>query len=40
MYGKIKVPGVLFFPGELERPAGLRFMGIHEAEHNYRAKIV
>ena len=40
MYGKIKVPGVLFFPGDLERPAGLRFMGIHEAEHNYRAKIV
>lgn len=40
MYGKITVPGVLFFPGELERPAGLRFMGIHEAEHNYRAKII
>ena len=38
--GRVHVPGVLFFPGELERPAGLRFMGIHEAEHNYRAKII
>lgn len=37
--GKLVAPGVLFFPGELEGPAGLRFMGIHEAEHNYRARI-
>lgn len=36
---KLVAPGVLFFPGELEGPAGLRFMGIHEAEHNYRARI-
>jgi hypothetical protein len=37
--GKLAAPGVLFFPGELEGPAGLRFMGIHEPEHNYRARI-
>ena len=38
--GKLNAPGVLFYPGELEGPAGLRFMGIHEAEHNYRARIL
>jgi len=36
---KLDIPGVLFYPGELDGPAGLRFMGIHEPEHNYRAKI-
>jgi hypothetical protein len=39
LQGKLAAPGVLFFPGELEGPAGLRFMGIHEPEHNYRARI-
>jgi Domain of unknown function (DUF1788) len=37
--GKIAVPTILFYPGELDGPAGLRFMGILDAEHNYRPKI-
>jgi hypothetical protein len=37
---KLKIPGVLFYPGEIVPPAGLSFMGVHEAEHNYRAKIL
>jgi hypothetical protein len=37
--GKIAVPTVLFYPGVVDGPAGLRFMGILEAEHNYRPKI-
>ncbi len=37
--GKVKVPAVLFYPGELDGPAGLRFMGVLDAEHNYRPKI-
>ena len=30
---------VLFYPGELDGAAGLRFMGVLDAEHNYRPKI-
>ena len=30
------VPTVLFYPGTLDGAAGLRFMGVLEAEHNYR----
>ena len=37
--GKIEVPAVLFYPGELDGVAGLKFMGVLEAEHNYRPKI-
>ncbi len=37
---RLTIPGVLFYPGELIAPAGLSFMGIHEAEHNYRAKLL
>ena len=37
--GKIHVPSVLFYAGDLEGPAGLRFMGVLDAEHNYRPKI-
>jgi hypothetical protein len=37
--GKIVVPIILFYPGALDGPAGLRFMGILDAEHNYRPKI-
>ena len=33
------VPAVLFYPGELDGAAGLRFMGVLDAEHNYRPKI-
>ena len=37
--GKVNVPSVLFYPGELDGAAGLRFMGVLDAEHNYRPKI-
>jgi hypothetical protein len=37
--GKVHVPSVLFYPGELDGAAGLRFMGVLDAEHNYRPKI-
>lgn len=37
--GKVFVPAVLFYPGELDGVAGLRFMGVLDAEHNYRPKI-
>lgn len=37
--GKVHVPAVLFYPGQLEGAAGLRFMGVLDAEHNYRPKI-
>ena len=37
--GRIHVPTVLFYPGELDGAAGLRFMGVLDAEHNYRPKI-
>ncbi len=37
--GHVLVPTVLFYPGVLEGPAGLKFMGVLDAEHNYRPKI-
>ena len=37
--GRVQVPTVLFYPGDLEGASGLRFMGVLEAEHNYRPKI-
>lgn len=37
--GRVVVPTVLFYPGTLDGAAGLRFMGVLEAEHNYRPKI-
>lgn len=37
--GKLEVPAVLFYPGELDGVAGLKFMGVLEADHNYRPKI-
>lgn len=39
LMGRVRVPAVLFYPGELEGAAGLRFMGRLDAEHNYRPKI-
>lgn len=39
MMGTIQVPAVLFYPGSMDGAAGLRFMGILDAEHNYRPKI-
>jgi hypothetical protein len=37
--GRVQVPTVLFYPGNLDGAAGLRFMGVLDAEHNYRPKI-
>lgn len=37
--GRVVAPAVLFYPGTLDGPAGLRFMGVLEPEHNYRPKI-
>jgi hypothetical protein len=37
--GRVHVPTVLFYPGDLDGAAGLRFMGVLDAEHNYRPKI-
>ena len=37
--GRVVVPTVLFYPGDLDGAAGLRFMGVLETEHNYRPKI-
>lgn len=38
--GRVRVPTILFYPGRLDGPAGLRFMGVLEAENNYRPKIL
>lgn len=37
--GRVVTPTVLFYPGKRDGGAGLRFMGILEAEHNYRPKV-
>ncbi|HZS37339.1 MAG TPA: BREX protein BrxB domain-containing protein [Polyangia bacterium] len=37
--GRVIVPTVLFYPGCLDGAAGLRFMCVLDAEHNYRPKI-
>lgn len=37
--GQVHVPTILFYPGDLDGAAGLRFMGVLDAEHNYRPKI-
>lgn len=37
--GKVHVPAILFYPGVLDGAAGLRFMGVLDAEHNYRPRI-
>lgn len=37
--GRVIVPTVLCYPGTLDGASGLRFMGVLEAEHNYRPKI-
>lgn len=39
LMGKLDIPAVLFYPGELDGVVGLKFMGVLEAEHNYRPKI-
>ena len=37
--GRVTVPTILFYPGDLDGAAGLRFMGVLDADHNYRPKI-
>lgn len=37
--GRVHVPTILFYPGDLDGASGLRFMGELDAEHNYRPKI-
>ena len=37
--GRVFVPTILFYPGDLDGASGLRFMGVLDAEHNYRPKI-
>lgn len=39
LHGLVHVPTVLLYPGTLEGPSGLRFMGTLDPEHNYRPKI-
>lgn len=39
MKGKVTVPAILLYPGDLDGAAGLRFMGVLDADSNYRPKI-
>jgi hypothetical protein len=39
MRGRIHVPTILLYPGVLQGTVGLSFMGVCEADHNYRPKI-
>ena len=39
MKGILKVPAILFYPGELDGPTGLSFMGALDPDPNYRPRI-
>jgi len=39
LHHKVSHPVVLFYPGQRDGPAGLRFMDESEADHNYRPKL-
>jgi len=39
LQGRLNVPAVLFYPGELEGPTGLKFMGVLDPDPNYRPRI-
>ena len=39
LQGRVTAQTILFYPGTLDGPVGLRFMGVLEPEHNYRPKI-
>lgn len=39
MKGRLRVPAVLFYPGELDGPTGLSFMGALDSDPNYRPRI-
>lgn len=39
LHGRLTVPAVLFYPGTLDGTVGLKFMGVIDADPNYRPKI-
>jgi hypothetical protein len=39
LHGQLRVPAVLFYPGTLDGAVGLKFMGVVDADPNYRPKI-
>jgi hypothetical protein len=39
MKGRLTVPSVLFYPGQLDGPTGLSFMGALDPDPNYRPRI-
>lgn len=39
LHGRLGVPAVLFYPGTLDGAVGLKFMGVIDADPNYRPKI-
>lgn len=39
LHHKVRHPVVLFYPGQRDGPAGLRFMDEADADHNYRPKL-
>lgn len=39
LHGRLGVPAVLFYPGTLDGIVGLKFMGVIDADPNYRPKI-
>ncbi len=39
LMGRLTVPAILFYPGELQDTSALSFMGVLDAEHNYRPRI-
>ena len=39
LHGSLLVPSVLFYPGTLDGAVGLKFMGVQDADPNYRPKI-
>jgi hypothetical protein len=39
LHGRLVVPAVLFYPGTLDGQVGLQFMGVQQADANYRPKI-
>ena len=40
LHGRVSTPTVLFYPGTLDGKVGLKFMGVLDADPNYRPKII
>jgi bacteriophage exclusion system BrxB-like protein len=40
LHGRVAAPAVLFYPGTLDGKVGLKFMGVLDADPNYRPKII